>query len=61
MTDCSTNCPVPIKNNFLGCIGRPMVYKKERPRLKEFERQLMIAGTKKVTLNGTRKRTLAWF
>lgn len=40
MTDCKTNCPVPAKNTFLGCTGRPMKYQKECPRLKEFEKQL---------------------
>lgn len=35
---CRINCPVPVKNVFLGCSGRPMKYQKECPRLREFEK-----------------------
>lgn len=31
---CTNECPVPIKNAFLGCDCRPVKYMEECPRLK---------------------------
>lgn len=39
LTTCKDTCPVPVKNSFLGCNYRPEKYKKECPRLKEFEKR----------------------
>lgn len=33
---CFDECPVPVKNAFLGCSGRPVKYMKECSRLKEY-------------------------
>lgn len=36
---CDKVCPVPHKNSFLGCGGRPLKYMKECPRLKAFNKR----------------------
>lgn len=48
MNTCKDTCPLKVKNVFLGCNGRPEKYKKECPRLKEFEKQLkrIVKGNK---------------
>ena len=33
---CYNECPVPVKNAFLGCTCRPVKHMKECPRLKEY-------------------------
>lgn len=33
---CIDECPVPVKNAFLGCTCRPVKYMKECPRLKAY-------------------------
>lgn len=51
-TFCKETCPVPVKNFFLGCSGRPEKYKKECPRLKEYKRRKENGKNKSKSNNG---------
>ena len=58
-------------NNYISVITEPstynniVIFNSDINNTREFNSStvipMMIAGTKKVTLNGARKRTLAWF
>lgn len=39
---CNEGCPVEHKNAFLGCCGRPIIYQKECPRLKAYNKRKQV-------------------